>query len=164
MKAGSPGKVEGVVGDLVESWVHCVADAHKADVGSLDVEVPGVRHAQVQLRHPEEHAVGPVVAQGIGNCAQAHVGGVQDVCSVLEVELVGLFVLFRIGNDGGGAEEGEKVVGLHEHVIADCIIGVDIGNNFDMVVVSYTVAQLQSCNHCPNHEIVLHDSCLICQR
>lgn len=152
-----------MVGDLVESCVDRVENADQADVCSLDVEVPGVRHAQVQLRHSEEHPVSPVVAQGIGNCAQAHVGGVENVRSIFQVELIGLFVLFWVGDDGGGAEEGEKVVGLDKHIIADCVIHVDVGNNFDVVIVSHTIAQLQSCNHRPDHETILNDSCLIRQ-
>ena len=42
--------------NLVHGVVLAVVLADQADVGRLDVEVPGVRHCQVELREPEEHS------------------------------------------------------------------------------------------------------------
>ena len=142
--AGLEGEEKHLDDNLVHGIVLTIVLADEADVRRLDVEVPGVRHCQVELREPEEHSAAAVIFYIVGDCLQAHTGGCQDHCFELHYCFVVVLVDCWVYEDRGGAYEFDKVIVLHCYVVVDVITSVEEGLDFDEIVDSYCVGELEA--------------------
>ena len=66
--AGLEGEEKHLNNNLVHGVVLAVVLADEADVRRLNIEIPGIRHSQVELRKPEEHSAVAIVLYIVGDC------------------------------------------------------------------------------------------------
>ena len=149
--AGLEGEEKHLDDNLVHGIVLTIVLADEADVRRLDVEVPGVRHCQVELREPEEHSTAAVIFYIVGDCLQAHTGGCQDHCFELHYCFVVVLVDCWVYEDRGGAYEFDKIVVLYCYVVVYMVASVEEGLDLDEIVDPYCVGELEAgdCGHGP---------------
>lgn len=110
------------------------------------------------MGNAEEHAIGPIVSDGVRNICQAGIGGSENVSLVLKVGLVSVIEDNWVYDHSGHTEESKEVVDLD----VDCVIEVvgAIASQFksrsdlDIVVIGHTVLQLQPSNHRPHVQTI----------
>ena len=103
--ASSESKEKHVDDNLVHLVVVKIKRTDQTDVGSLNIEVAGIRHAQVETTESEKHAIGAVKALGIGNIIQStHTVGERHRLELYDAHLI-VKVHSRLVDDRGDANK-----------------------------------------------------------
>jgi hypothetical protein len=144
--AGAVGEEEHVDDDFVHGAVVLVEGADETDVGGFDVEVAGVRHAEVQFAEPEEHVVHAVVALLVGYAGEAGDGGGEGHRLVLDDGQLVVFVDVGVVDDGGYADLTEDVVVLYGYVVENAS-GVYDSVNLYVIVDPHIILELHASYH-----------------